>query len=218
MNPVFTGRRSVEQSGDISSQYRQQLGLEPRIALQPRRIAPGGMRQRHHSGSALGLIDRAPSPNRTRNSLRGSAAVEMPALSVLSDQKNQLEIRQEAEDARSPRFGAFTSRRKIASLGVIPGEAQTHWHDGNLPSIVESRLVQPKPAAQANTRGVCIGTAGSVNASARCLTCDTDACVPCCLYHRPWFMRQRRSVAGCIATYTTRVQTVDQQIEWLLQR
>ena len=160
-----------------------------------------------------GPIDLAPPSNRACHPARGVVPVKMPSLGVLPDQKHQLDVRQLFEDALAPSLGAFVSRRRISSRDIVSRKAEAHWDDGDLVKVVKSFLVDPKPISQAHARRIGIGTAGGVDASAWCLTGDTDARITGCLYHRLRFMRQSGAIARCVAADTAGPKASKQQVK-----
>src|SRR3954471_15010491 len=86
-------------------------------------------------------------------------AAEMPALRVLPDREDELETGQRLEQGLAPLFGAFAAGRELAALRILAREARPHRHDCDAGRIIEGRLVEAEPGAQANAGGVREGPA-----------------------------------------------------------
>ncbi len=132
-------------SGDLFPQYRQQLRLEPGLALEPAVVAPGRVGQGQDPGAARLGQDLPPAPHRA-----GEPALhppEMPRLRVLADHQDQFEVRQAGEQLHPPALGAFPAGRPVAAFRVQAWKACAHRQDGDAVGIIEFWLPQTKPVA-----------------------------------------------------------------------
>ena len=195
--------RPVEQPVDLSAQYGQEFGFEPRILLEPSAIAPGGMGQGDNARQAGALIDIAPVPHRLGQPAGGLGSVELPALRILADQDNQFYLRQMGQNFAMPGWRAFAPRRQISALGVIARKAEAHGDDGDFFGVVEYRVVQTEPVAQPVARSVGEGAARGVGAGAGCLPDNADARQWRCLDDGAGLMRQLLPKGGCVAADAT---------------
>src|SRR5690349_12174774 len=106
---------ALYQYTNAPAQLRQELALEPGMALEPARVAPARMREREIARQVLapgvdGLAHRAP-----------RALMQVIVNGVRADQQGQLDVRKMLEDLSVPARRAFPARREVAALHVDPG-------------------------------------------------------------------------------------------------
>src|SRR3546814_12587036 len=102
-------------------QDRQDLFLEPGMALQPARIAPARMRQRQDFRPGIREEIFAPVLHRPRHVLPASPA-QMIGLRLLADLPPQIDMRPDVEELLAPPRPAYAARGRNAARAVIPGK------------------------------------------------------------------------------------------------
>ena len=73
----------------------------------------------------------------------------MPFLGIAADHQGQLQPGQSGQNVVPPRGRANWGRREVGALGVVPGEAERHGHDGNFIPVIERFVVHLQPIPQA---------------------------------------------------------------------
>ncbi len=99
-------------------------------------------------------------------------------LGVASYQQGEFDCRQVLEDPCMPQRCAFRARRPVATIPVPAGIAEPHWHDGNVPGVVEDGPVDGHPRPQTVTTGIVPGNAAGMDTGARGLSDDQQPRTP----------------------------------------
>src|SRR5208337_1136315 len=133
------------------------------------------MRHGHKAWMDAGPIDVAPVADRIGQSPGGDCPIQMPLLRIVAHEQNELEIGESRKQSLAPGFRAFAARRHVAAFGVEARKAESHRHDGDLRRIVEYRLADPEPLAQADAGWIGEGAPRGMNPGARRLAGDAEA-------------------------------------------
>lgn len=102
------------------------------------------------------------------------SSLQMPPLSVPSDENFKFYAGQFIEQALMPGFCAYCHRWKITALGVVAWKAKAHRHHRNFVWVIEIFVTDPHPRPQADTRWVVERLSSLVSKVARRLACDKD--------------------------------------------
>src|SRR5688572_19265804 len=152
---------------DPPAQFREECLLKTGMALQPGRVAWGGVRQGNE-------CRRVQSPCLCSLSQRRLAAVaQKVALRMLSDEQCQFYRRQFGEQLIQPQFRALATWRQVTTLAPA-WIAITHRDDRDACFFVKVFLANPHPRAQMLTTRIVPGNASFVHARAGRLTDDEN--------------------------------------------
>ena len=147
---------------DPLAQFGQEFPLELRMALQPRSVARGRVRQRNEFWGVFS----PPLSSLSHRTL--AAAAKKVTLSVLSDEQCQVDLRQPGEQFIEPQLRALSTRRQISAIAsawiAIP-----HRNDRDARFIVKDFLADAHPAAQTFSARVVPRNTRVVHTQAGCL-------------------------------------------------
>ena len=157
---------------DFAPQHRQNLLLEPGVALNPATVAPRGMRKRDNarrlaqefSPAANGFVN----PESFRQ--RSSYSRKMVILGEAPDRENAFDTRQSRKQFVMPSLTAFAAWRPVAFVGIVAGKTKAHWHDRHPHLIIENFPRDAHPLPQTIARGVVEGQSREMHPDSRCLT------------------------------------------------
>ena len=197
----------------VGPQRRQQLELEPRIALQPVVVPLRRVRHRHEARTVAGTIDVAPLADGFGQPAGDECRAEMPLLRILADKQDEFEIGQAMKQSLAPSFRAFAARRQVAAFRVKTRKAESHRHDRNFRRIVEYVLADTEPLAQADAGRIGVGAPRGMNPNTRRLTGDAQACGLRDLEDGPRLVGQANAVSRRIATEPAGANLVGHWIE-----
>lgn len=136
-----------------TTQFRQDLGLEPGISPHPAVRSPGRMRKRERRRQMLRVpthaVGHPPGP-------------EHVFLRVGAHQQREAEAREPIEKGSSPQRSTLTPRRRIPAARAATGIAQRHRHDRHTGGVVEEILGHAHPSPKLITGGIGEGYAALV--------------------------------------------------------
>lgn len=113
---------------------------------------------------------------------------QVPALCVVADQQEKLQLRHGGEQAPMPLLATNPRRRQIRPTAVLPGKAERHRHGDNAPGVVKLVPIHAHPLAQALSGRVVEWQPAAMHVRAGRLAAHADprrSRQPC---HRPWCM------------------------------
>ena len=113
-----------------------------------------------------------------------------------ADGQDGLDRGQARENGIVPGGPALETRRQVALLEVMAGEAETHRQDRDAARIVEPSLVEVHPLAEALAGRVLKGDAAHMGADAGRLAGDDETHAFGNLENRTRLMRQRRATGA----------------------
>src|SRR6185312_10138962 len=161
-------RSTRQHTPHTPSQIGEQLFAKPWIVLEPRIVAPRGMRQGNITWREL-----APSPYGFGHVLLLPRA-QIAFQRVGTDEEGEREFRQGRKQWRMPERRAFFSRRQVVAVRVVAGKAETHTDDGDLFLVVKGFAIHAEPLAQAVARRIVEGQSRFMHAKARRLRDDAE--------------------------------------------
>mgnify|MGYP001265081563 CR=1 FL=1 len=158
-----------EMSAEACSKIRQEIRFEPWITPEPRRVSPGGMRQRNQS---IGII---PPRGDGCGHCFSAHAFQIVRLRATSDDERKTDTGHVVEQALMPERGTFRMGRKIATTWIDSGITESHGHDGNAVFVVEGVGLDLHPVAQSVAASIVPRFATGMDLCSRCLADDQHA-------------------------------------------